>query len=527
VSTATINVTVAATDPIEVQLQPTDAQIEVVATGPPGPQGEPGGAGVANHNELDGRSEADAHPLAAIVEGEELALLIRTPVVGHVVSDGVSIFSVTADEYGRLSHDLLIVDPSNGTRGFIDLPPAEECPNAELPIVAGPPTEANPLCMGASVAEPRSFPAVWVATYGGFPPGPLADPFDMAATINGTVVPFTYPGGFDEGVMAEVVAAVDAMLAALEAAATLAGEPVSSVQNILGDGTVTITTDEVGDTASFAISDTGTGNPFGLGTTAAIVVEDGYVRRRGITGEHGQGEWGQAEPGWTGPFTHTWPDDFDRIMQYVIIRSTGEEWVGEWVPRAELLSYAAGVGIDFTELPGNDGTDPKNVAKALDILAGAAGHGWTVLVDETLGTAAAQIDVDITGFNLIRGYFVGHSDTTASGTTGLRLRFNGDSGNNYSSGGAAAASMALLGNVSGAQTNIDRVSEHQINIAHHTNGWTVGKSVNVAPASTGTTVPVPNSSSFGWMVTTAPTLLSLFLVAGSFATGSRLYLEGR
>jgi hypothetical protein len=157
------------------------------------------------------------------------------------------------------------------------------------------------------------------------------------------------------------------------------------------------------------------------------------------------------------------------------------------------------------------------------------GTGWTVLADETLGTAAAQIDVDLTTApaSMWRARFVGRADPTGSATVGLRARFNSDSGNNYSTGGAAASGNIVLGNVTASQTNADRVSEHSITWSHITGGWTVGTDSNETPNSTASTAPTPNTQGWAWMVTTTPTLFSLFPASGSFVAGTRLVVEAR
>jgi hypothetical protein len=153
------------------------------------------------------------------------------------------------------------------------------------------------------------------------------------------------------------------------------------------------------------------------------------------------------------------------------------------------------------------------------------GQAWTTIADVSLSGISTK-DITLTGYRAIRFRFRGGSTTTGTNTS-LRLTFNSDSGNNYSSN-TTVTSTLILGNVPGTQTNTDRIRQvlGEFTLSDGTT-WTVGEVRLVgANASTDTAPAMANPVNCVYLSSSTITVMTLSVVAGNFTAASRLFVEG-
>lgn len=144
-----------------------------------------------------------------------------------------------------------------------------------------------------------------------------------------------------------------------------------------------------------------------------------------------------------------------------------------------------------------------------------AGGAWEVLHDADVNTAS--LSVDITGYKQIRGRFFGRSGRTGFNADDMAIRFNNDTGNNYSTQTFALTSYLSSGTVPGSQTNTDRRGLVEFVFGLGSSAYTIGGATADRMASTATVVAGRAGASLIWngSVSNAPTSIQLYCLNGN------------
>lgn len=177
--------------------------------------------------------------------------------------------------------------------------------------------------------------------------------------------------------------------------------------------------------------------------------------------------------------------------------------------------------------------------------APAGGGDYSAIADSTLGADAASFDTNTilggalpTTFAHLKLLAVLRG-TTAAATQAVRLRFNNDSGNNYSAfevrefnGGPAAeesasASSMLVGTILSASATAGNPGMVELSIPNY-RGTVFNKIVRGSSgwAQPGGTAQVVSDDMGVWASTAAITRVAIFPAADNFLAGSRFTLYG-
>jgi hypothetical protein len=159
------------------------------------------------------------------------------------------------------------------------------------------------------------------------------------------------------------------------------------------------------------------------------------------------------------------------------------------------------------------------------------GVDWRVISDQTLESEGMFTFPDITGYSEIEITVTGRWADTAVASAGVRLRFNGDTGNNYMiSAGSATSAFNNNGNLPASQTNTDRRGRWQATFTLGGGGVeTVGQWVNTFRTSTATTGSALSQGSLFYTNTSAAiTAFEIYAATTSdLVAGSRMIVRAR
>jgi len=192
----------------------------------------------------------------------------------------------------------------------------------------------------------------------------------------------------------------------------------------------------------------------------------------------------------------------------------------------DVVSNVTGPTI-LGKVSGTGDSEELTAAQARDVLA----VDWHVLSDETLSLAGLFTEPDITGYHEIEITVTGRVDLNAAAAYGVRMRFNGDTGNNYQiNAGAATSSFNNNGSLPGLLTNSDRQGRWQATFTLGGVGLrTVGQWIGVHGASNSETGAALTQGSLHYINTSAQiTSFDLFNSGNdNFVAGSRMIVRGR
>jgi len=193
---------------------------------------------------------------------------------------------------------------------------------------------------------------------------------------------------------------------------------------------------------------------------------------------------------------------------------------------ADRLPYANGTGtLDLATLTAYG----RSLVAAADAAAARALlGGWQTISRKTLASNSASESFTITGYKMIRVTVTARSTRTASGTDTLRMRFNGDTGSNYSTIAGGLTTYAVPANVSASNTNTDRLGYAVIQWAYAAAHRLYGFGTHTAPASTATGSDAGQTWAFTWLgaASAAPTSVEFYCGNGDIAAGSEFLVEG-
>ena len=153
---------------------------------------------------------------------------------------------------------------------------------------------------------------------------------------------------------------------------------------------------------------------------------------------------------------------------------------------------------------------------------------WTPIANETLGSASGSRTFDITGYRFVRITVAARSNRNGS-IDSIRLRFNGDTGSNYSMNTNAFTTQITAFDIAGQNTSTDRSGYVVIQFGYMAGSWLTGTVMGTGPSSTATTAANSISNGFAWKGATsaAPTSIEVYTAIGQFVAGSSFLVEGR
>lgn len=190
------------------------------------------------------------------------------------------------------------------------------------------------------------------------------------------------------------------------------------------------------------------------------------------------------------------------------------------------LRDAADPAYADTRTPTDGSVTAAKIPDGTITAAKLAVPGWQVIHDRTLSTASASETFTLTGHTLIRVRILSRVTTTASASIVLRATLNGDTGSNYSTAGGAATTFLTLGAIPGSNTNSDRPSHVDLELAARTGTWTVGRVINTSVASNASVAPGSAATSpLAWLSSSAWSSLELMPASSTFVAGSRFVVE--
>lgn len=154
--------------------------------------------------------------------------------------------------------------------------------------------------------------------------------------------------------------------------------------------------------------------------------------------------------------------------------------------------------------------------------------GWQTISRKTIATASASESFTITGYKMIRCTIAARSTRNASVNDTLRMRFNGDTGSNYSTQAAALTTYANPVNVPNSVTTTDRIGHAIIQWAYSAGHRLSGTSVQTSPVSSTGLIDAGQAWAFMWTgaASAAPTTVEFYCGNGNIAAGSEFLVEG-
>lgn len=154
---------------------------------------------------------------------------------------------------------------------------------------------------------------------------------------------------------------------------------------------------------------------------------------------------------------------------------------------------------------------------------------WQTIANVTLGSASGSQTFNVTGYRAVQVTFIGRSNRTSSIIDSIRLRFNSDTGSNYSVNTGAFTTTAQVFDIPSENTNTDRSSFIVIRYGYMAGAQLAGSAIGEATSSTATTAANIIYNGFIWKgaVSAAPTSLEIYAAVGQFAAGSSFLVEGR
>jgi hypothetical protein len=153
---------------------------------------------------------------------------------------------------------------------------------------------------------------------------------------------------------------------------------------------------------------------------------------------------------------------------------------------------------------------------------------WQTIANTTLGSASGSQSFNITGYRFVRITVAARSNRNGS-IDSIRLRFNGDTGSNYSTNTTAFTTSVSALDIAGENTNTDRSGYAVIQFGYMAGSWLTGTVMGTGPSSTATTAASSLSNGFAWKGATsaAPTSIEVYTAIGQFVAGSSFLVEGR
>jgi hypothetical protein len=235
--------------------------------------------------------------------------------------------------------------------------------------------------------------------------------------------------------------------------------------------------------------------------------------------------------GYTDPESNVWTTTNGQVQEATLAQRVNlnelNRRTGSIGGTVDVLSNVAADRILGRITSGSGNSEELTAAQVRTIL----GDPWVTITDTTLGSAAANFEVDTTGYSYLDVMLTGLGDN-GTATVTVRVRFNGDTGNNYlNNTGSATSAWNAVGSLPGSLTNTNRngIWSADINLggtARHTIA-TYRNAVVGSEATTGLASSSSTGTAYYTNLAAAITAMSVFPSAGNWAAGTRLLVRGR
>ena len=154
--------------------------------------------------------------------------------------------------------------------------------------------------------------------------------------------------------------------------------------------------------------------------------------------------------------------------------------------------------------------------------------GYKVISKQTISVAAANFDINPTGYSLIRIVIMGKGDSNTAHTVNFRVTINSSVSSDYCNNGSAATTVFSPGSFPGSLTNTNRVGYWDCDfVIGGVDKYTVGVSRSLYFASNAAVGTVLGTTTMYYTnVSAAITSIAVRLNASNFASGTQIIVLG-
>ena len=154
--------------------------------------------------------------------------------------------------------------------------------------------------------------------------------------------------------------------------------------------------------------------------------------------------------------------------------------------------------------------------------------GYKVISKQTISVAAANFDINPTGYSLIRIVIMGKGDITSTNLANFRVTINGSVSSDYCNNGAVATTVFSPGSFPGSLTNTNRMGYWDCDfVIGGVDKYTVGVARSLYFTSNGTAgTTLSTNTMYYTNVSAAITSIAVRLNGSNFAIGSQIIVLG-
>ena len=279
---------------------------------------------------------------------------------------------------------------------------------------------------------------------------------------------------------------------------------------------------------------TGAAGPTGLTGPAGTTGAAGPTGLTGATGPVGPTDW-RWQGEYYGDVTYLAGDAVYRFGSawYALRTNTGitpGTNALDWQPVASsatgvlpitVSSGAVSIAAATTSAAGSMSSSDKTILDNLNT-------GYKVISKQTISVAAANFDINPTGYSLIRIVIMGKGDTNTVNLANFRVTINGSVSSDYCNNGAVATTVFSPGSFPGSLTNTNRMGYWDCDfVIGGVDKYTVGVARSLYFPSNGTAgTTLSTNTMYYTNVSAAITSIAVRLNSSNFASGTQIIVLG-